>query len=330
MYSSTSPSTSRPSHAPHTPRTRHSKSLMTPPPSPPDELRFAAPSSRSALHPPVHHPALHSSTHAAATPPRSASSESSAHSSTLSSSSYSRRAPSGAPHPINTSFAQSYHRNDDSLSSRSPARKTYGTPADARKPPMNGDFLRHPPSVPNARRSTLGGLEPAFPSSSRHDPRRPSLQPRSAVANYFNLDFSFLDNEPPASSASSSSSPFPGRPPSVHSLSRSQSGKRPESVRSNSGGPLRDILSSKVYNASSDSLDGSGWSSRSSESPSFKVRGPRSADTHCSQERHRNRPTPSAQHPAGVFPSPPSPNPSRVRAVGLPRRNREQIRAARP
>ncbi|KAM0753334.1 hypothetical protein T439DRAFT_323969 [Meredithblackwellia eburnea MCA 4105] len=154
--------------------------------------------------------------------------------------------------------------------------------------PPSSDFEalpNHPPPKPyfsggGARRATTAGPEAILKARNRDlDERRGSLQPRSAVANYFNIDFSFLDDEPPPGTGSSkghgagklsrkSSRPSSASSKLQESMSRPFAGSVEsfESGRSSSWSSPADVLYGNGRPQSSGTIPGSPSSTRSTAS----------------------------------------------------------------
>ncbi|GAA5926619.1 hypothetical protein JCM3775_001067 [Rhodotorula graminis] len=132
------------------------------------------------------------------------------------------------PQPSSSRYFATVAHDDGHLASRRspPSRPPRPVAADLPPHPGHDIFLRRPPSMSSSASSSSrrarpppivtasapdrAFLRPRHPSrhddpssssssSSDDDRQRPlsALMPRSALANYFNLDFSFLDDEPP-------------------------------------------------------------------------------------------------------------------------------------
>lgn len=120
---------------------------------------------------------------------------------------------------------------------RSNRRPSYSSTPSIRPSIIDPKFLkRHAARIVRTARSArpqhviprIPFIEPIIPSV----PPRPTLQPRSAVANYFNLDFSFLDDEGSSSrSGPPAPSTFPPTRPPQHASRRSIASMR--SIMSN-------------------------------------------------------------------------------------------------
>lgn len=111
------------------------------------------------------------------------------------------------------------------------------------------------PSPPSSIDRNLNGFSPS--SLSRSLPSRPSLLPRSAVVNYFNLDFSFLDDEPPPPEPEPERAPIRSHPifPSANNYYRITADKG--RISSTGRGELeeRQRVSMLSVGSRSDSLD---------------------------------------------------------------------------